>query len=605
MTPLPEHDAALLAALPRRDLRPIWQIADGRYGMDRTRPNGETWQLSRTPWWKGPLDDFKRDDVREIVIMAGSQCSKSAGMLMAMAWACAHSPAPMLWITGNDDLAKDASQERVTPTLERCPDTAPLLLNNRLDKTTWSIRMKTCTLHIAGAQSSTSLVQNSYRFVFGDEVCQWPAGSLSKVEKRQRSFGDAKRCFFSTPNLKGDEFHQRFLAGTQNEWVWPCVACNFEQQLTWKALQYGHDNEVNGGPDNAGNSADAQRVGQGSPRSSQEPSLVCQRCGHRHFDEPATRRNIIERGHWQPQNTKATAGIVSYHWNALLPSWVRWADLVDEWKRSRELIKLGNVDALKVFICETLGEPWETNQEIERKSVTLGNYLLGEVQPGGWDFIFLTVDVQQYEFWHVVRGWKRDGTSRLLSCGKLVLWEDIRAKAKQFGLVAPSVTQPKATNLARRVFVDARFNTATVQQETAVHSWTCFMGDDRRGFKHKDGTFKLYSEPAVVDPHVGTGGAGRVMAVRFLFAQPAAQDLLQRLIDAKGPAWEIPADAPQDYVRQLGNEVKTLRRNKATGAEEWFWKRHGANHMRDCEAMQVVAAAMAGILYERPAETPA
>jgi hypothetical protein len=78
---LAEHREALLAALPVRDNRPIWQIADGYYGCDRTRPAGERWQLSRTPWWKQPLDDFRDDEVREIVIMAGSQCSKTAGML--------------------------------------------------------------------------------------------------------------------------------------------------------------------------------------------------------------------------------------------------------------------------------------------------------------------------------------------------------------------------------------------------------------------------------------------------------------------------------------------------------------------------------------------
>ena len=119
---LPEHKDSLIAALPIRDRRPIWMLADNRYGCDRTRPTGEKWQLSRTPWWKQILDDFQRDDVREVVLMAGSQCSKTAGMLVALSWMVRHNPAPALWLTGNDDLARDASQERITPSLERCPD---------------------------------------------------------------------------------------------------------------------------------------------------------------------------------------------------------------------------------------------------------------------------------------------------------------------------------------------------------------------------------------------------------------------------------------------------------------------------------------------------
>ena len=140
--------------------------------------------------------------------------------------------------------------------------------------TVWKVRTKTCTIDIAGAQSSTALEQNPYRFVFGDEVRQWPQGSLQKVEKRQRSFSDAKRCFFSTPMLKGDEFHQRYLAGTQCEWVWPCMQCGFESPLTWKQLRF-------------------------TDKADTCVGLACDKCGCNHADAPQVRRHIIERGHWQ------------------------------------------------------------------------------------------------------------------------------------------------------------------------------------------------------------------------------------------------------------------------------------------------------------------
>ena len=53
---------------------------------------------------------------------------------------------------------------------------------------------------------------------------------------------------------------------------------------------------------------------------------------------------------------------------------------------------------------------------------------------------------------------------------------------------------------------------------------------------------------------------------------------------------EVPADAGDDYLRQMRAEVKRERVNKVTGRSEWRWHKEGPNHFWDCEAMQVAVA---------------
>jgi hypothetical protein len=70
------------------------------------------------------------------------------------------------------------------------------------------------------------------------------------------------------------------------------------------------------------------------------------------------------------------------------------------------------------------------------------------------------------------------------------------------------------------------------------------------------------------------------------------KDMLARLRrnqdPSKGPTWEIPADTDEDYLRQMESEKRTKKNDK------WIWLQIGdrANHLWDCEAMQVTAAVM-------------
>ena len=133
-TLLKPHLSVASQAFTHIDTRPIWEIASGRYGMDRTRPPGERWHWQSFPPCRKILDAWKKPShqCKQICIQAGSQTWKTAMMLICAAWSVKHRPVPKLWLTAKDDLAKDISMERLIPTLERSPDLRDLLLDGRL-----------------------------------------------------------------------------------------------------------------------------------------------------------------------------------------------------------------------------------------------------------------------------------------------------------------------------------------------------------------------------------------------------------------------------------------------------------------------------------------
>ncbi len=86
------------------------------------------------------------------------------------------------------------------------------------------------------------------------------------------------------------------------------------------------------------------------------------------------------------------------------------------------------------------------------------------------------------------------------------------------------------------------------------------------------------------------------MAPYVHWASEPVKDILHALRSGNGADWETPDDAPEDFVKQINGDQKREVLNKKTGRMVWMWKRVGANHAWDCEAMQVAVALMLRIL---------
>jgi len=592
---------------PRRDTRSIWEWADNRVGMDRTRRRGEKWHLARTPWVKQILEDWQDPEVRELVLCAAAGAAKTTPMQVVVAWQVAIDPCPIAWITCNEVLANDAATERVTPMLENTPDTAAMMLPGYRDKTLRKVRTKYCTIDIGAATQQSTFEQRRYRVFIGDECRKWDAGALSKAQNRQIGYEDAKRAFCSTAGLSGDEFDQHYMAGNKAEWFFPCMGCGQLITFVWSK-------EHTRLPEPYSKLAEVVY-------DEKEMWLRCVGCNHSHRETAAVKRHILETGRWHDLVPDAARRIRSYHWTIFIAPWSQWnAEILPKWKLAVESLKVGNAEQIKEFVQETLAEAWEEGQEVEKRKLTMASYTV-EQAGSDWPFVFMTVDVGKYDFWHVVRGWKPGAQSRLLSGGQLRYWADVEHVAAKFGLVLTGRSEEGlAEGLCRRVFIDARYEDPVFQEvhrKAAEMGWTCFIDTDKPYFEvlDEDNEDKvklrfLYSEPRFYDSKTGVSGTADIKGVEFSIANPTAQDVLDELLTGKVGKFESPTDFTDGpvtfkrdlYALHLRNQPKLTRINKLTGHVEYYRKRIGPQHLRACEWQQVVAASMPKLIADLPVD---
>jgi phage terminase large subunit GpA-like protein len=367
------------------------------------------------------------------------------------------------------------------------------------------------------------------------------------------------------------------------------MGCGHEQQLKWEAVKYDtefRDKEK----------VDSQQRG----RPCWVSCVVCQKA---HEDSPQVRRHIIERGHWQSQNPNPQPGVVSYHWNALLPPWVRWQDLVDEWTRANELKKLGNIEPLKIFICESLGEPWEDRADQQTMTVRMNLLRSRMRQYDGadpWDGEakhprlghrqrFIGADVQSDVIYWRARQFGRGGESRGVAFGRVFTFDELEQVRRD--LQVPS----------HYLFVDSGFRTQEVYRACARWGWAACKGEDKEWFSKataKGSIRNVFNQSRAV-PHSETGAAYSNEIPLFIWSNPSVKDMLELYITGEAGEWTVErlsgTNAEEYLLQVIGEERRKIVNNK-TGAAEYVWHKIHDDHWRDCELMILVAAMASGVL---------
>lgn len=267
------------------------------------------------------------------------------------------------------------------------------------------------------------------------------------------------------------------------------------------------------------------------------------------------------------------------------------------------------MEVLRKFITATLCEFWADRPIVVNSELKLGSYLRADVlKPGAWkdEWIrLMAIDNQRGakgdipHRWFVCRAFAQDGRSRLVDCGRINEWEDVKKKQIELGVPDWSAARPGPW-----VFVDRRFDPVEVDEICARNKWFGLMGTDQDEFMHStesphSGNRMPFSEERFIDIGFGTQDQGRRHAIYHLWASQKVQDFLALLRDGKAESHEVPADigsfAPEYADHINSHRQRIVQGRKGEEKREWYRLSGWADHEYDCECELVVGGLMAGV----------
>lgn len=574
------------------DRRPPWQ-----WGAESLRlknsPFGNRFIPELTPWLKEVAEEFTQNKWEEITAMCCVQGAKTILIQVLAAWAIRFAPAPMMINCQTDDDAKDFARERFNPMIESDPAIVARLPVDRSKKSQCSISLSDMFVLIQGANLS-NLQSKSIRWLFNDEIFLWKAGLLDHARKRTTQYWNRRRVNCSTAGDKDCDLDRAFEAGDKREWHLLCPACNALNTPKWERIKWPKTGDVK------------LENGEWNYRAVKDQTYFeCEHCGVQHGHTEAIHKQMNAGAKYIATNLNPTPGWISFRWNALClsPSVCSWGDLAVEWLKAESEFAKGNEAPRKEFIQKRLAESYDPNRYLTFTKLPTVK-IDGNI---AYDYIFQTVDVQETEFWAVVRGWSKTGASWLLWAGRLFTWYEVEAKQTEFKVPGQCV------------FVDAAYEQNRVMRECAKRNklieingrrdWLGWKGLDgenqeRKSFEYHPENSKPILLPYSWPPKYLSGNSGISSGTCFakwhLWSNKTVKDILIRLRDGKGSKWLAYDGAPQDWHEQMYSE-RRIRVYDKFGKESIKWDRIGkrANHLWDCEAMQVVAACMAQIIGEQ------
>lgn len=563
-----------------REYRHPWQWAEDNVWIDKTsRIAPGRFRADTAPWTKKLLEAFSDSEVSDISVMCAAQSGKTQALLVALMWLISEDPSPAMWVLATQDEAEDFMQTRLFPTLEKCPPIARMMPKRREGLRKMSIDFAPMPLFVRGAGSPSKLQSVPIRWLFLDEVRNYPPNALELVKKRVRGQWSSKTVQISTPGNENDVVHQAFLDGDQNRLRWQCVACREPWFPKWEDLTW----------------EDSPRTHDGGrwffDVLSETIRLQCPACGYGHRDTPVERKKLIDSFEWVPQNDRAPKSKVSFTWSAIIPPWIKWKDIVEEFLIAKRQMDFGNALPMKIWKTETMGEPWvESIRNVAAEfisEVNASDYPLRERSGGR---AFLTADVQQFGVWYVIREWFAGGSSRLVDFGQVSTIDDLPAVAERFN-VSPS-----------DVIIDSGYQTQEVYAAVVKNGsrWKATKGHDSKDGYIVNGIRKpwKWSETDAM-----TGRGQRASVPLIIFSNPMLKDALAHLMSGKGPKWEFSKQAGDVYIGQITAERKEERID-ARGAVSYFWRRiRRDNHLFDCEVLQLVGALATKIIGSSVDET--
>ena len=541
-----------------------------------------------SPWLIEPMRAANDPAIKRVDVRGPAGAAKSLIGEMHIAWCVDNDPGLYYYVHQSDPDGVDAMEDRILPMLQANDFLAKRLPNDRHKQRIAKIAFLHMSLYCVGANMSAAQSKR-VKFLTMEEPHMYKPGMMSAFEKRCEGVRNAKILTLSTGSVLGDESDNAFQSGTCEEWQVPCPHCRQFQRMTdgRDRLIYtqGEKTKDENGQYNWKDILPTVRYN-------------CEHCGQDWPADEASRRAQAQQGRYEATNPNAPEWHRSFHWEAAAVHYFPLGSLLMEKLKASYAAKAGQIEPLRDYIQKRRALAWDESPtdadgdlNFERMK---GAYLKGDPFEGEI-CRFLTIDNQAGRAskgegahrWYVCRAYG-EKEARIIDEGRITTWEELEERRIALD-VEPG-----------RTLVDIAFDTMAVQEVIVRYGWTGLWGDNtnRRDFPHHEMangqriTRKYPFSPVNVG-HVGIGtDKTRRQARYFFWAQQPIKSMYHRLRSGLATyRFTVPQDVSSDYQKQTAVEFKRQEVNR-DGSKKWTWTvmKGKANHLLDCEQMNLVAA---------------
>ena len=331
-----------------------------------------------SPYSREIVDNLSPDSpVQMQAIMKCAQSGLTMGVILpAICYIISETPAGVLFMAGDKELAKNSVRTRLDPMIQNAglshlirPNVVRKK-NQRTGDTDFSKEFAGGQLIVEGTKNADKMRQFSVKFIFADDWEAAPTsdkdeGSIRKlVEGRATSFGNMSKInYISTPAVKqSSNIEPVFELGDQRKWHWECPHCKSFIPVEWRVKL--EKNKYAGIKYN---------VLENGKLDESSVHYECQKCGGKIHEKD--KHELNTKGKWIPTAEPARPYYRSYYLNALIipPGFTSWIDLVYEWMEANPADGQKDVEKLKTFVNIRLGQTWVETGESPRVTELMKN----------------------------------------------------------------------------------------------------------------------------------------------------------------------------------------------------------------------------------------
>lgn len=591
-----DFDSGFLAIHARgfaaADLRPLQEWAPDNVTVGSWSPWPGKLSFDHTPWLIHPLRAARHATCHRLTFVAAAAGGKSTVGELFLAWLIPNDPGFTCWYAPTEAMAKEFAETRLGPFLANCPAVVALMPGDRHKRRTESIIFPHMAFLVLAANESNAQTKH-IRYCFKDETWLYAPGISAQIDKRTTKFAHNRKIFeFSTGAILGDETDQSFSAGTKREWQFKCPKCS-----TWHTPFFSPDRLDSPGGVRWSPAAKLQSGVYDFNIVRKSAFYECPQC-REHFSPSESNGYQLNRGgrYTGPDEIEAHE---SYHWPAIVSDFRLIGDFAVEFLQARAAIRRGTTELLQEFTQKREALPWNVAVLDDEPTTLIESvYSLGDPYPKA-SSAFLSIDVQKGCLWGLARDWADGPETRMVWAGKLLTWDEARAKQLELGIADECV------------MVDSGYSADVVYGQCCRFGWKASKGEKAPGgfILKNDEDQRTYRVPVVKSNGNGVplrlpSDAKYLDCELFRISEEMTAESLHLFRTGRADGWHEPKNPPADYTAQMQARVRRARQEKKTGQTIWEWVTIGicGEHLWDCARMQIAFAFLAGMLEGKPVE---